>query len=102
MNTQKFSSKSLENLLVAIIQLKTDKDLHICIHPEDILQDWVLKQLPMNMQHRLPFGYADVKQEGKACCPVCWSSQIIYETDEKEPGSRWHCMSCQRRGLWKT
>ena len=42
----RFSQQSLENLCITISNLKDDHDLKVAVFPEDILQNWVLEQIP--------------------------------------------------------
>ena len=46
LNFPKLSEESLERLVIAIIQLETDRGLKINIRPEDVLQDNILAQIP--------------------------------------------------------
>ena len=43
----KFSNDSLENLVIAIIKLTDSRGLKVAVRPEDVLQPWVLEQLPI-------------------------------------------------------
>ena len=50
--TAYFSPESLEQLYIAILKLRNNKNLALCISPEDVLQPWVLEQLPDNLHGR--------------------------------------------------
>ena len=45
-NPPALSQATLEQLVIAIQRLETDKGLKINLHPEDVLQSWVYAQIP--------------------------------------------------------
>jgi hypothetical protein len=41
-----FDEQALENLAIAIMQLRTDDGLAVALYPEDCLQPWLAKHFP--------------------------------------------------------
>lgn len=46
--SEQLSKESLEDLLVAVLQLRTESGMLTNLMPVDVLQPWVLEQLPSN------------------------------------------------------
>ena len=48
------SDESLENLLIAVLQLTDRNGLLLAIQPQDIFQDWFLNLLPKTLFNEIP------------------------------------------------
>jgi len=49
MNGPKLSQATLEGLVLAVLNLRTEEGMLIQLRPQDVLQGWVLQQIPPDL-----------------------------------------------------